>query len=181
MQPEISYAKWYCGPWANLFRLVGAGFLTNGIGMTTVQAICLGAMPSWTPSLVVLAFLLTKNPRDDWKSFSSTRGRCGCGGFRTFSSALLMRSRNSLPRAIVQRELRHLLTAVTAAGSLPEEQRGLQLVPVPVDDFQKRNPRLSMSATSPAACSLRSGVSNAELGLLAEAHNLIVRLASRAR
>jgi len=33
--------------------------------MMTVQAICLGAMLAWTPSLVVLALLLIKIPPDE--------------------------------------------------------------------------------------------------------------------
>jgi len=33
--------------------------------MTTLQAMCLGAMLAWTPSLVVLALLLRAAPVDD--------------------------------------------------------------------------------------------------------------------
>jgi len=33
--------------------------------MTTLQAICLGAMLAWTPSLVILAWLLRENPLDE--------------------------------------------------------------------------------------------------------------------
>jgi hypothetical protein len=36
------------------------GLETQGDVMTTLQAICLGAMLSWTPSLVVLAALLRR-------------------------------------------------------------------------------------------------------------------------
>jgi len=36
------------------------GWETQGDVMTTLQAICLGAMLSWTPSLVVLAALLLR-------------------------------------------------------------------------------------------------------------------------
>jgi hypothetical protein len=34
--------------------------------MTTLQAICLGAMLAWTPSLLVLAWLLREGPVDDF-------------------------------------------------------------------------------------------------------------------
>ena len=33
--------------------------------MTTLQAMCLGAMLAWTPSLVVLAWLLREAPLDE--------------------------------------------------------------------------------------------------------------------
>ena len=33
--------------------------------MTTLQAMCLGAMLAWTPSLVVLALLLREAPLDE--------------------------------------------------------------------------------------------------------------------
>jgi hypothetical protein len=33
--------------------------------MTTLQAMCFGAMLAWTPSLVVLALLLREVPLDD--------------------------------------------------------------------------------------------------------------------
>jgi cytochrome P450 len=33
--------------------------------MTTLQAVCLGAMLAWTPSLVVLALLLREAPLDE--------------------------------------------------------------------------------------------------------------------
>jgi len=33
--------------------------------MTTLQAICLGAMLAWTPTLLVLAWLLREVPRDE--------------------------------------------------------------------------------------------------------------------
>jgi cytochrome P450 len=33
--------------------------------MTTLQAMCLGAMLAWTPSLVVLALLLRESPLDE--------------------------------------------------------------------------------------------------------------------
>jgi hypothetical protein len=36
------------------------GWETQGDVMTTLQAICLGAMLAWTPSLVVLAALLLR-------------------------------------------------------------------------------------------------------------------------
>ncbi|HMI13226.1 MAG TPA: hypothetical protein VK567_16840, partial [Bradyrhizobium sp.] len=39
---------------------VAQGLGTQGDVMTTLQAICLGAMLSWTPSLVVLAALLLR-------------------------------------------------------------------------------------------------------------------------
>jgi hypothetical protein len=38
---------------------------TQGGVMTTLQAMCLGAMLAWTPSLVVLALLLRAAPVDD--------------------------------------------------------------------------------------------------------------------
>jgi hypothetical protein len=33
--------------------------------MTTLQAICLGAMLAWTPSLVLMAWLLREAPLDE--------------------------------------------------------------------------------------------------------------------
>ena len=36
--------------------------------MTTLQAICFGAMLAWTPSLVVLAWLLRDAPLDEFES-----------------------------------------------------------------------------------------------------------------
>ena len=39
---------------------------SEGAIMTTVQAICLGAMLAWTPSLVVLAWLLREAPVDEF-------------------------------------------------------------------------------------------------------------------
>jgi len=39
---------------------VAQGLGTQGGVMTTLQAICLGAMLAWTPSLVVLAALLLR-------------------------------------------------------------------------------------------------------------------------
>jgi hypothetical protein len=33
--------------------------------MTTLQAMCFGAMLAWTPSLIVLALLLRRVPLDD--------------------------------------------------------------------------------------------------------------------
>jgi hypothetical protein len=42
------------------------GWETQGGVMTTLQAICLGAMLAWTPSLVVLAALLLREaPLDE--------------------------------------------------------------------------------------------------------------------
>jgi hypothetical protein len=41
--------------------LVGGGAV-----MTTLQAMCLGAMLAWTPSLVVLALLLREAPLDEF-------------------------------------------------------------------------------------------------------------------
>jgi len=38
---------------------------TQGDVMTTLQAMCLGAMLAWTPSLVVLALLLHEAPLDE--------------------------------------------------------------------------------------------------------------------
>jgi hypothetical protein len=38
---------------------------TQGGVMTTLQAICFGAMLAWTPSLVVLALLLCEAPLDE--------------------------------------------------------------------------------------------------------------------
>jgi hypothetical protein len=38
---------------------------TQGGVMTTLQAMCLGAMLAWTPSLVVLALLLRESPLDE--------------------------------------------------------------------------------------------------------------------
>jgi hypothetical protein len=38
---------------------------TQGGVMTTLQAMCLGAMLAWTPSLVVLALLLREAPLDE--------------------------------------------------------------------------------------------------------------------
>src|SRR4051794_29718225 len=41
--------------------------------MTTLQAICLGAMLAWTPSLVVLAWLLREAPLDELSCDPSSR------------------------------------------------------------------------------------------------------------
>jgi hypothetical protein len=41
------------------------GWETQGEVMTTLQAVCLGAMLAWTPSLVVLALLLRETPLDE--------------------------------------------------------------------------------------------------------------------
>ena len=41
------------------------GWETQGGVMTTLRAICLGAMLAWTPSLVVLALLLGEVPLDE--------------------------------------------------------------------------------------------------------------------
>jgi hypothetical protein len=44
---------------------VAVGGDTQGGVMTTLQAICLGAMLAWTPSLIVLALLLRYVPLDE--------------------------------------------------------------------------------------------------------------------
>jgi hypothetical protein len=41
------------------------GWETQGGVMTTLQAMCLGAMLAWTPSLVVFAWLLREAPLDE--------------------------------------------------------------------------------------------------------------------
>ena len=41
------------------------GWETQGGVMTTLQAMCLGAMLAWTPSLVVLALVLREAPLDE--------------------------------------------------------------------------------------------------------------------
>jgi len=41
------------------------GWETQGDVMTTLQAVCLGAMLAWTPSFVVLALLLREAPLDE--------------------------------------------------------------------------------------------------------------------
>jgi hypothetical protein len=48
-----------------LFFVRSAGRWRGAI-MTTLQAICLGAMLAWTPSLVVLAWLLREAPVDEF-------------------------------------------------------------------------------------------------------------------
>jgi len=45
---------------------------SQGGVMTTLQAMCLGAMLAWTPSLVVLALLLRAAPVDDLEGDPST-------------------------------------------------------------------------------------------------------------
>ena len=45
---------------------------SHGGVMTTLQAMCLGAMLAWTPSLVVLALLLRAAPVDDLEGDPST-------------------------------------------------------------------------------------------------------------
>src|ERR1700730_12142991 len=40
---------------------------TQGGVMTTIQAMCFGAMLAWTPSLVVLALLLRDAPLDEFE------------------------------------------------------------------------------------------------------------------
>jgi hypothetical protein len=64
--PEIYRAQPIAAPTKALLEqkfhlLVGGG---GGV-MTTLQAICLGAMLAWTPTLVVLALLLHAFPLDD--------------------------------------------------------------------------------------------------------------------
>ena len=44
---------------------VAQGLGNQGGVMTTIQAMCLGAMLAWTPSLVVLALLLREAPLDE--------------------------------------------------------------------------------------------------------------------
>jgi hypothetical protein len=39
----------------------------RGVVMTTLQAVCFGAMLAWTPSLVVLALLLHAFPLDEFQ------------------------------------------------------------------------------------------------------------------
>ena len=46
-------------------EFVARGRKTQGGVMTTLQAICLGAMLAWTPSLVVLALLFREVPLDE--------------------------------------------------------------------------------------------------------------------
>ena len=46
-------------------QLLLEGWETQGGVMTTLQAMCFGAMLAWTPSLVVLALLLREVPRDE--------------------------------------------------------------------------------------------------------------------
>jgi hypothetical protein len=46
-------------------EFVARGRKTQGSVMTTLQAVCLGAMLAWTPSLVVLALLLREVPLDE--------------------------------------------------------------------------------------------------------------------
>jgi hypothetical protein len=46
---------------------VAEGGDTQGGVMTTLQAICLGAMLAWTPSLIVLALLLRDVPLDEFQ------------------------------------------------------------------------------------------------------------------
>jgi hypothetical protein len=38
-------------------------------GMTTLQAICLGAMLAWTPALIVMAWALYEAPLDELDEF----------------------------------------------------------------------------------------------------------------
>ena len=45
--------------------LASRGWEIQGDVMTTLQAMCLGAMLVWTPSLVVLAWLLREAPLDE--------------------------------------------------------------------------------------------------------------------
>jgi hypothetical protein len=47
------------------FDVLFKGWETRGDVMTTLQAMCLGAMLAWTPSLVVLAWLLRDAPLDE--------------------------------------------------------------------------------------------------------------------
>jgi hypothetical protein len=58
--------------WEQKFHLLSYGvnrcfrsLESQGGVMTTLQAMCLGAMLAWTPSLVVLALLLRAAPVDD--------------------------------------------------------------------------------------------------------------------
>jgi len=48
-----------------LMQLLLEGWETQGGVMTTLQAMCFGAMLAWTPSLVVLALLLREVPLDE--------------------------------------------------------------------------------------------------------------------
>jgi hypothetical protein len=49
--------------WSSLLK----GWETQGGVMTTIQAMCFGAMLAWTPSLVVLALLLRDAPLDEFE------------------------------------------------------------------------------------------------------------------
>lgn len=49
-------------PQQRRFYLVRSVRMGGGATMTTLQAICLGAMLAWTPSLVLLAWLLRDAP-----------------------------------------------------------------------------------------------------------------------
>ena len=49
----------------SLNRCFFRGLESQGGVMTTLQAMCLGAMLAWTPSLVVLALLLRETPLDE--------------------------------------------------------------------------------------------------------------------
>jgi hypothetical protein len=64
----------------NVFRLIKGSFgtklksksLTRLLGvdvMTTLQAICLGAMLAWTPALIVVAWVLYEAPLDELQEF----------------------------------------------------------------------------------------------------------------
>jgi hypothetical protein len=48
-------------------NLLLEGWKTQGGVMTTLQAMCFGAMLAWTPSLVVLALLLREDPLDEFQ------------------------------------------------------------------------------------------------------------------
>jgi hypothetical protein len=54
----------FLGNKSSIYQFKVRGCPKGGI-MTTLQAICLGAMLAWTPSLVVLALLLRETPLDE--------------------------------------------------------------------------------------------------------------------
>jgi len=54
---KVPFSSWF----------VAQGLGTQGGVMTTLQAMCFGAMLAWTPSLVVLALLLRETPLDEFQ------------------------------------------------------------------------------------------------------------------
>src|SRR3954468_2040809 len=94
-------------------------FFVRSVGMeggimTTLQAICLGAMLAWTPSLVVLAWLLREAPLDELSCDPSSR----CSDYHCNHSAAI--SADRWPDHVRLSDLEPLLVC-QACGTCPAD------------------------------------------------------------